>query len=192
VLLTFAISVRTFSPFVLHEHITSVCTVGAIFLRPILRYVCGTQKYVWTNRTFIHTFTVPTPYLFIEFITQRNKNTALFFLFAVLAFRCSFLLSLVYCRCFFHSCACFLFCRCASSLFLVSILAFLSSHFFSSLLSHRSSCYFFSRRCPCYLFSSIFSLFLFNFFVAFHSQWYSLYSLLSLSIFHYSYLTFAK
>jgi len=50
--------------------------------------------------------------------------------------------------------------HCASSLFLVAILASLPSRCFSSLFSllyFRCSRYFFSHRCPCCLFSSLFS-----------------------------------
>jgi len=84
--------------------------------------------------TSVRTFAVTSPYLhrahFVEFTTRIDKNTALFYLFAALAFlfslshsRCSrrlpslmlftvgshcyFLSSLVNCRCFCHCSRCF-------------------------------------------------------------------------------------
>jgi len=87
-----------------------------------------------------------------------NKDTAFFFLFAILAFRCSshssyhcFLSSLFYRHCFFSSLCSLsyfvdvpasLLCRCARLLFLIAILASLSSCCFS-LLSPYGYLYFF-------------------------------------------------
>jgi len=123
------------------------------------------------NRTLPHFHSYFYSTYFVEFTTRMNINTALFFLFAVVAFHCSsrcnlLLFSFVACLssllffvaeldsfyvtvlascCFFH--------RIVSLLFLIVILTSLPSRCFPSLfllLSSRCSRYFF--RYPCYIF----------------------------------------